>query len=63
LEGKYDLLSKRGIEKPYISIFMLYEYDGQCNMEFRPEDMKRIGEHGIGFCISCWEKGEPQGKS
>uniref|UniRef100_B8HTQ1 DUF4279 domain-containing protein n=1 Tax=Cyanothece sp. (strain PCC 7425 / ATCC 29141) TaxID=395961 RepID=B8HTQ1_CYAP4 len=55
LEGKYDELSRIGIERRYISVWMYYEYDNQCNIEFAPEDMKRLGEEGITLCISCWE--------
>ena len=45
-----------GISSDYISIWMLYEYDQQCNMEFTPDEMKVMGELGITFCISCWAK-------
>src|SRR6185369_7895589 len=41
LDGNYGLLLKLGVEKKDISIWMIYEYDGQCNMEFLPKDMKR----------------------
>lgn len=39
-----------------LSLSIDYEYDEQCNMEFWPEDLKLLGEHGIVLCISCWEK-------
>ena len=55
LEGKYEQLAAVGIARENISIWMLYEYDGQCNMEFFPKDMKRLGEEGITLCISCWD--------
>jgi hypothetical protein len=50
-------LQKLGIEKENISIWLLYEYDQQCNMEFPPKTMKRLGDNGIVLCISCWQKG------
>ena len=38
LDGKYDQLKEIGITREDISIWMLYEYEGQCNMEFSPKD-------------------------
>ena len=54
LEGKYDQLESIGISKEDISVWLLYEYDNQCNIEFLPNDLKRLGENGISLCISCW---------
>ncbi len=56
LESKYPDLEKLNIDRDDISIWMLYEYNHQCNMEFNPQRMKRIGESGITLCISCWQK-------
>lgn len=56
LEGKIELLKEAGVEEDDISIWFLYEYENQCNMEFLPGDLKRIGALGITLCISCWEK-------
>jgi len=56
LKGKYEALEKIGITRDNISVWKLYEYEGQCNMEFSPEDMYNLGKEGIDFCISCWEK-------
>ena len=55
LEGKYEQLECIGISKKDISIWLLYEYEEQCNMEFLPVDLKRLGISGISLCISCWE--------
>jgi hypothetical protein len=55
LEGKYEKLEKIGITRDNISLWMLYEYEGQCNMEFSPKDMYNLGKEGIVLCISCWE--------
>ncbi len=33
-----------------------YEYEEQCNMEFHPNVLKKLGENGIILCISCWKK-------
>jgi hypothetical protein len=57
LEGNYEKLSLIGVERNDISIWLLYEYDQQCNMEFLPNDMQRMGENGIVLCVSCWQKG------
>jgi hypothetical protein len=55
LEGKYEQLSVEGIQRKDITVWIIYEYDNQCNMEFHPEDTKRLGENGIVLCISCYE--------
>ncbi len=55
LNDKDKELLKLGVKTENISIWMLYEYDGQCNLEFLPKDMKRLGEKGISLCVSCWE--------
>ena len=54
LENKYEFLKETGIQKKDITIWMYYAYDDQCNMEFEPEDMKRLGENNIKLCITCW---------
>ena len=56
LEGNYEKLSLVGVERDDISIWLLYEYDQQCNMEFLPHNLKRMGENGIVLCVSCWQK-------
>ena len=58
LENKYDKLMELGIKRDDITIWTYYEYDEQCNMEFEPKDMKRLGEHGITLCVSCWQSSE-----
>ena len=58
LEDNYEKLNKIGIEKDNISIWLLYEYDSQCNMEFDPIRLKRLGDNGITLCISCWDSGQ-----
>lgn len=56
LDGNYDKLSTLGIGRDDISIWLLYEYLEQCNMEFLPHNLKRMGENGIVLCVSCWQK-------
>ncbi|MBP7478753.1 MAG: hypothetical protein KA797_09530 [Chitinophagales bacterium] len=57
LETKYADLEKINIKRENITIWMLYEYDQQCNMEFDPIRLKRLGDNGITLCISCWDSG------
>jgi hypothetical protein len=58
LEGKYEKLRKLGIEKKDITIWLIYGYHNQCNMEFKPETLERLGKKGIRLCISCYEAEE-----
>ena len=56
LKGKFEILESVGIKKEDITIWYYYEYEQQCNMEFSPKNLAKLGELGITFCISCWEK-------
>ena len=56
LNERYEQFEKIGITRENISIWVLYEYEGQCNMEFLPMDIYNLGKEGITLCISCWEK-------
>lgn len=55
LDRNFSSLEKIGIYREDISIWLYYEYDEQCNLEFLPAQMKRIGDNGISLCISCWQ--------
>ncbi|MCW8896879.1 MAG: hypothetical protein OQJ96_13530 [Flavobacteriales bacterium] len=55
LEGKYSFLEKLEISRKDITIWRVYEYDDQCNMEYDAEELKRLGENGINLCISCYQ--------
>lgn len=55
LENKIEALKSIDITPADFSIWYLYEYDGQCNMEFGSKQLYRIGKLGISLCISCWE--------
>lgn len=57
LEGKYDSLVSIGVKRSDISVWIYYGYDEQCNLEFAPREMKRLGDNGIVLCASCWESG------
>ena len=60
LNNKYQQLQVIGINRKDIQFWLLYEYDQQCNLEFNPEQLQRLGNNGIGLCISCWESGNGQ---
>lgn len=51
-----DGLKLLGIAKSDITIWLVYEYDQQCSMEFHPEEMTRIGKSGITLCIDCFQR-------
>ena len=55
LEGKYDQLEEIGITRDNISVWFVYAYDSQCNMEFLPKDMYNLGKEGIVLCVSCYD--------
>lgn len=55
IEKSINKLNTIGVHNEDISIWYLYEYNEQCNMEFHPEDLKRMGSLGITLCISCWK--------
>lgn len=54
IDGKVKKINCLGIDK--ITMWGLYEYEAQCNMEFNPKETLIIGKNNINFCISCWEK-------
>ena len=55
LEGKYNQLEEIGVKRENISVWLVYYYDSQCNMEFLPKDMYNLGKEGITFCVSCYD--------
>ena len=58
IEKNIEKLNQNKIISENISIWCLYEYDEQCNMEFHPNELKRLGDAGITLCISCWRRGD-----
>jgi len=51
-----DVLKSINISMNQVTIWYMYEYEGQCNMEFSPDITASLGRLGIFLCISCWEK-------
>ena len=52
---KFGFLESIGVTRDDITIWLLYEYDQQCNLEFSATDLKHVGEAGIALCVSCWQ--------
>lgn len=50
-----ELESKLGIEKSDISIWLVIEYDGECNIVLEKEELKYLSDLGINFCISIYK--------
>ena len=57
LNDKIILLNELGILREHFTLWLYYEYENQCNMEFSSKDLMMLSELGIQLCISCWEKG------
>lgn len=55
IELKKKELVAIGINDDQISVWIVYEYSGQCDLEFSPLLLKKIGDNGISLCISCYE--------
>ncbi|MEI6332529.1 MAG: hypothetical protein WCP16_25085 [Pseudanabaena sp. ELA645] len=55
LEGKYKQLAKIDIQRSDIIFWQYYAYDGQCNLEFTPKQLKKLGDNEIRLCVSCWD--------
>jgi len=53
--GKFNLLEDAGITRDDLSVWVLYEYRDQCNLEFEPQGLKRLGDAGVALCITCWQ--------
>jgi hypothetical protein len=58
LHGKMDLLRKLNITEDNIAIWIIYEYNGQCNFEFSPKELEKLTFNKITLCISCYEGGQ-----
>lgn len=56
LEPNFSKLFSIGITSYDISIWILYEYEEQCNLEFNASDLQRIGNNNINLNISCWKR-------
>lgn len=57
LSGKTDLLRELNITDDNITVWVIYEYIGQCNFEFSPKELERLSSFKLTLCISCYEGG------
>lgn len=55
LQPNFEALKNLGINIEDINIWLFYEYNKQCSMSFKAQEMKRLGESGISFNIDCIE--------
>lgn len=55
LSDKFERLNQLGITRENISIWILYAYENQCNLEFTPTQLGLLSNERIHLCISCWE--------
>ncbi|MBB5031350.1 hypothetical protein [Prosthecobacter vanneervenii] len=56
IEGKRDRMAVVVDDLDHaISLWVLYEYDQQCNLEFSPEDLNRLAASKAVLCVSCWQ--------
>ena len=53
-ENEKELI-RLGVDFSDSQIWMIYYYDKQCNMEFDPDLMGRMGKLGLKLCVSCQE--------
>ncbi|MFC5271465.1 hypothetical protein [Adhaeribacter terreus] len=54
--SKSEELFKLEINRDAISIWFLYAYKDQCNLEFEPVRLKKLADSCIKLCISCWQE-------
>lgn len=54
-----EALNKLGITSGDISIQVIYEYDGQCALEFSALELQRISKLNISLKIECHELKSP----
>jgi len=55
LKDNFVVLEKIGVTRSDISFWAIYEYENQFNVEFSPDDMKRMADEGIALCLSCYQ--------
>lgn len=53
MENNKEVLLESGVDFSKSQIWMIYYYDKQCNMEFDPVLMERMGNLGLKLCVSC----------
>ena len=56
LHDKFLFLSDIGVRNNDITIWLYYEYEEQCNLEFTTKELALLSNLNTDFCISCWKK-------
>ncbi len=56
IENNIDKLQEMNVKRENMTIWILYAYENQCNLEFDARILKKLGECGVSLCISCWEE-------
>ena len=56
LKPNFHALEALGIKRSDILFWLVYEYEYQCALGFMPEEMMKLGEHGISLNIDCHRK-------
>jgi DNA-binding transcriptional regulator WhiA len=54
IDGKIEHVKEFGIED--IELWCHYAYEGQCNFDFTPMQLLKMGKNRLPLLISCWEK-------
>jgi hypothetical protein len=60
LDGKFEQLAEIDIKRSDIIFWRYYAYNSQCNMEFTPKELRKLGDNEIRLCITCWDVYEPE---
>lgn len=55
LHRSWDQLAGTGL----YDIYVVYRYDGQCNLSFEPNILSMIGEMGLPLLVTCYCSDEP----
>ena len=55
IESKKNELINLGVCFAESTIWMIYNYEAQCNMEFDSQLLQRTGSLGLKLCVSCYQ--------
>ena len=56
IEQSKEDLKQDGIKNEDFSIWVYFVYKEQCNLEFNPSELIRLGKNRISLCVSCWHE-------
>ncbi len=56
LKDKIQILDEElKINKDQINIWLVLEYEGQCNFEINPNDLAKLSSLEVTLCVSCYQ--------